>query len=129
MDRDALRAIVAADPSALDRINALVHPLVAADRMGFLLQTDAPVVVLDVPLLFETGLATACDRTVVVSTDAATQRARVLARGTMTDADLDAILSRQMPDADKRARADYVVDSTTPETARADVDRIWEDVA
>ena len=124
VDRDALRAIVAADPSALDRVNAIVHPLVAADRAAFLADADAPLVVLDVPLLFETGLDAAVDRVAVVSTDAATQRARVLSRGTMTATDLAAILSRQMRDADKRARAHYVIDTSTLATARDMVDRI-----
>lgn len=128
VDRAALRAAIAADPSALDRIDAIVHPLVAEDRAAFLRAASAPVAVLDVPLLFETGLDAACDRTVVASTDPAEQRRRVLARGTMTAADLDAILSRQMPDADKRARADYVVDTTTPGGAARDVDRIWRDL-
>ncbi|WP_343069901.1 dephospho-CoA kinase [Jannaschia sp. Os4] len=124
VDRDALRKIIAADPSALDRIDAIVHPLVAADRAAFLAATDAPLVVLDVPLLFETGLDAAVDRVAVVSTDAATQRQRVLARGTMTEADLAAILSRQMPDADKRARAHYIIDTSTRATAQDMVERI-----
>ena len=129
VDRAALRAVVAADAGALDRLNGIVHPLVAEDRAAFLAANAAPVAVLDVPLLFETGLDAACDATVVASTDPARQRARVLARGTMTADDLDAILSRQMPDADKRARADYIVDTTTPETAARAVDAIWEAIA
>ena len=128
VDRDALRAVVAADPSALDRINAIVHPLVAEDRAAFLAAADAPLVVLDVPLLFETGLDAAVDRVAVVSTDAATQRARVLARGTMTAADLDAILSRQMPDAEKRARADYIIDTSNLDVAQDAVSRIVEEL-
>ena len=125
VDRAALRARISCDPALLDNVNAIVHPLVAERRKAFLeAHADAALVVLDVPLLFETGLQDACDRTAVVSADAATQRDRVLARGTMTPAGLDAILSRQMPDADKRARADYVIDTTTLGTARDAVDAI-----
>ncbi|WP_299139817.1 dephospho-CoA kinase [uncultured Tateyamaria sp.] len=123
VDRDALRQIIADDPTALDRINAIVHPLVATDRAAFLDQAQG-LVVLDVPLLFETGLDAACDKVAVVSVNAETQRTRVLARGTMTETDLDHILSRQTPDADKRARADYVIDTSTLESARAKVSEI-----
>ncbi|WP_298437646.1 dephospho-CoA kinase [uncultured Jannaschia sp.] len=112
VDRDALRAIVTADSGALDRLNAIVHPLVAEDRAAFL-DGRTGLVVLDVPLLFETGLDATCDRIAVVSVDAAIQRARVLERGGMDAAQLDAILARQVPDAEKRARADYVIDTST----------------
>ncbi|MEL7461619.1 MAG: dephospho-CoA kinase [Pseudomonadota bacterium] len=117
VDRAVLRALVADDPGVLDKINAIVHPIVAADRAAFLAQHQR-LVLLDIPLLFETGLEGECDAVVVVSTDAATQKARVLARGTMTQADFDAILSRQMPDAEKRARADYVIPTDNLDGAR-----------
>jgi dephospho-CoA kinase len=117
VDRAALRAQVAADPRALDRLTALVHPLVAADRAAFLDQhREAPIVVLDVPLLYETGLDAACDAVAVVSAPPDTQRQRVLARG-LTEAEFQAILARQLPDADKRARADYVIPTTSLEAA------------
>ena len=125
VDRGALRALIAADPSVLDRVNAVVHPLVAEDRAAFL-EGKRGLVVLDVPLLFETGLDRAVDAVAVVSVDTATQRKRVLARGTMTEADLDAILSRQTPDAEKRARADFVIDTTSPESARKGVRAVLE---
>lgn len=128
IDRAALRAAVAADPGLIDRLNATVHPLVAADRAAFLAQVSAPVVLLDIPLLYEAGGAALCDAVAVVSTDAATQRARVLARG-LSEAEFHTILSRQMPDADKRARADFVIDSSTLDSARADVDRILTAIA
>ncbi|WP_308916272.1 dephospho-CoA kinase [Jannaschia sp. LMIT008] len=128
VDRSILRAHVAADPAVLDRVSAIVHPLVARDREAFLMGRDDPLVVLDVPLLFEMGLDARVDRVAVVSTDATTQRDRILSRGTMTGAELDAILSRQIPDADKRARADYVIDTSTPATARAMVDRIMAEL-
>ncbi|AWD22126.1 dephospho-CoA kinase [Fuscovulum blasticum] len=128
VSRPALRAIIAADPTALDRINALVHPLVAADRAAFLDSAQADIVLLDLPLLFETGAETLCDAVVVVTAPPDVQRARVLARGTMTETDLAAILARQMPDAQKRARADYVIRTTTLDTARAAVKDVVSDI-
>ena len=128
VSRPALKALIAADPGALGRIEAIVHPLVAADRAAFLARVSAPVALLDIPLLFETGADGWLDATVVVSAPAAMQRARVLARPGMTGADLDRILARQMPDAEKRARADYVIDTSTPETAAAGVDATLADL-
>jgi len=123
VDRAALRAVIAADPGALDRVNAIVHPLVAQDRAAFLSRNPG-FVVLDVPLLFETGLDAACDRVAVVSTDAATQRLRVLERGTMSAEEFETILARQVPDAEKRERADYIIDSSTMQRGRDMVARI-----
>jgi dephospho-CoA kinase len=128
VSRPRLRALIASDRAVLDQINAIVHPLVAADRAAFLAATDADLVVLDVPLLFETGLNAACTGVAVVSAPAALQRARVLERGQMSPADLDLILSRQMPDADKRARATWVIDTTTLDTARAAVRQIIDHI-
>ena len=119
VDRGVLKTWLAADPSRLAQLEAVVHPLVAADRAAFIAQADAPLVVLDIPLLFETGAQV--DTVLVVSAPPDVQRARVLARGGMTDAQLDLILSRQMPDADKRARADYVIETTDMDSARAQV--------
>ena len=126
VDRAVLRQI-ATDPRALRRIEAIVHPLVAADRIAFL-DRDAPLVLLDIPLLFETGAEGAVDRIAVVTAPADVQRARVLGRGTMTPAQLDAILARQMPDADKRARADYIIETTSLPEARATVARIVKEL-
>ncbi len=110
VDRAALGRAVLGDPAALGRLEAIVHPAVAAERAAFLAdRAAAPLVVLDVPLLFETGGERYCDRVAVVSAGEAVQRARVLARPGMTAAKLDAILARQLPDADKRARADIVI--------------------
>lgn len=129
VSRARLRAKIAADPSVLDLLQAKVHPLVAADRAAFITAATAPIVVLDIPLLFETGVDAQCDGIVVVSAPLAVQRARVLARGGMTDSDLDLILSRQTPDADKRARATWVIQTTDLDSARAAVRQILQDIA
>lgn len=110
VNRTLLGEAVFGNPEAFARLEAIVHPAVAAARAAFLARhADAPVVVLDVPLLFEAGGWQQVDRIAVVSAEAAVQRARVLARPGMTAERLDAILARQMPDAEKRARADFVI--------------------
>ena len=128
VDRGRLRDVIARDPDALARIEAIVHPLVAGDRAAFLAAQVADIVVFDIPLLFETGGESAMDTVVVVSAPPGTQRARVLARDTMTGADLDAILARQVPDEEKRARADYVIVTDTLDHARAQVRAVLEDL-
>jgi dephospho-CoA kinase len=119
IDRAALKPLVTADPSALAWLEAQVHPLVAADRAAFLAAATADLVVLDIPLLFETGADAAMDATLLVTAPAALQRARVLARPGMTEAALAAILARQMPDADKRARATHIIETLSLDSARA----------
>lgn len=110
LDRAALRQAVFGDDAALARLEGIVHPAVAAAREAFLAaHADAPLVVLDVPLLFEKAGWRGVDRIAVVSAAPEVQRARVLARPGMTAAAFAAILSRQMPDAEKRARADHVI--------------------
>jgi dephospho-CoA kinase len=110
VDRQRLAALVAKDPSQLRRLEALVHPLVAEDRDRFLAENvDAPILVLDVPLLFETGGEAGVDAVVVVSAPPAMQRQRVLARPGMTEEKFQALLARQLPDAEKRAKAHFVV--------------------
>lgn len=110
VDRAALGAAVLGDDAAMKRLEAIVHPAVAAERAAFLADhAAASVVVFDVPLLFETGGDARVDLVVVVSAPVEVQRARVLARAGMTEAKLAAILARQTPDAEKRARADVVV--------------------
>ncbi len=128
VDRARLRAAIAADPGLLARLEAVVHPLVAADRASFIASAAADVIVCDVPLLFETGSEGQFDAIVVVSAPAEVQRDRVLARGTMSAAEFDAILARQMPDAEKRARADRVIDTIDLAAARAEVERIMAEV-
>ena len=126
VDRARLSAEVLGDPGALRRLEAITHPLVFLDRAAFLREAaQAPVAVLDVPLLFETGGERLTHAVAVVSAPADVQRARVLARPGMSQAKLEAILARQTPDAEKRARADFVIDTSQGvEPARAEVNRI-----
>ena len=115
VDRAKLSARVVHDQAAIKQLEQIVHPMLGASRKKFLDEAEAsgaPVVVMDIPLLFETGGEKRVDAVVVVSTDAASQRERILARGTMTNEALDGILARQMPDAEKRKRADFVVDTS-----------------
>lgn len=112
VDREALAARVLGDADALSRLETIVHPLVAARREAFLAaarDAGAPLAVLDIPLLFETGGDRLVDRIVVVSAPESVQKARVLARPGMTEERLSAILARQVPDAEKRRRADVVI--------------------
>lgn len=128
IDRTILKQIISEDASALREIEKIVHPLVAQDRQAFLETASSDVVVFDIPLLFEGSGAAMMDATVVVSAPADVQRARVLDRGTMTEAQFEHILSKQMPDAEKRERADYVVETTTLDAAREQVRAVLEDI-
>lgn len=121
VDRGRLKTWIADDPSALRQIEAVVHPLVARDRAEFLAAATAPIVLFDIPLLFETGVDAQMRRTIVVTAPPDLQRARVLERPGMTGAMLDTILAAQMPDAEKRARADYVIETRTLEQTARDV--------
>jgi dephospho-CoA kinase len=128
VDRAALAARVLGDDGAVRRLEAIVHPLVQEMRARFLDTARAEgrdVVVVDIPLLFETGGEARVDKTVVVSAPAGLQRERVLARPGMTADRFEAILARQMPDEEKRRRADFVVDSSVGlDHAFAEVERI-----
>jgi dephospho-CoA kinase len=115
VDRAKLSAKVVHDRAAIQRLEQVVHPMLRSYHQKFLddaEQGGAPVVVMDVPLLFETGGEKRVDAVVVVTTAPEVQRERILARGTMTAETLDAILARQTPDAEKRRRADFVVDTS-----------------
>jgi dephospho-CoA kinase len=112
LDRERLATVVLKDPRQLDALEAIVHPAVQAARERFVADhADAPAALFEIPLLFETGGEAAFDKVVVVSAPAEVQRRRVLARPGMTAEKLAAILERQLPDAAKRARADFVVDT------------------
>ena len=114
IDRTRLSQAVVANPEALQILESIVHPLVGADRVGFFEEAKsegADIVVLDIPLLYETGGDKKVDKVVVVSAPVGMQRERVLARTGMEPAKFEAILARQTPDAEKRARADFVIDT------------------
>lgn len=129
VNRAALRALIQADKTVLDRLNAAVHPLVAEDRAQFLRTHEAAeIVLLDVPLLYESHIDTTCDAVAVVSAPPEVQCERVLSRGAMTEAEFQTILSRQMPDAEKRARADYIIPTTSLEAARQAVKDVLADI-
>ena len=122
VDRARLRAALSGQKQALSRLESIVHPLTTAARAAFIADhADADLILLDIPLLYETGAETACDAVLVVSAPPEVQRARVLDRGTMTEAELEMILARQLPDAEKRARADHVIETLTLEQTRAAV--------
>lgn len=126
VDRARLGALVFGNPEALARLEAIVHPAVAEMRRAFLRENAGrPLVVFDIPLLYEKGRAQGLDAVAVVSAPADAQRARVLARPGMTEQKFAQILALQVPDAEKRARADFVIDTGTDlATTRAAVERI-----
>jgi len=132
VDRSKLSARVVHDPAAIKQLEQIVHPMLGASRQKFFAEAEAakaPVVVLDIPLLFETGGEKRVDAVVVVSTSPELQRERVLARGTMDEAKLDAIIAKQTPDAEKRKRADFVVDTSHGlEPVRAQIAQILTEV-
>ena len=114
LDRDRLSRLVLGYPAELEALEAIVHPEVQEARAKFLKENeDAPALLFDIPLLFETGGEKAFDKIIVVSAPDTVQRQRVLARPGMTEEKLDAILARQTPDEEKRRRADFVVDTGT----------------
>jgi dephospho-CoA kinase len=115
VDRARLSALVVHDPGAMQQLERIVHPMLGASRKKFLDDAErsgAPVAVVDVPLLYETGGENRVDAVVVVTTSPEVQRERILARDNMSGEKLDAILARQLPDSEKRKRADFVVDTS-----------------
>jgi dephospho-CoA kinase len=132
VDRAALSQAVLGKPDEFKKLESIIHPLVAKVQLEWLeaqRAEGAGLVVLDIPLLFETGGEARVDKVVVVSAPAEVQRERVLAREGMTADKLDAILAKQVPDAEKRAKADYVVDTSRGlDDARAQVKAIVEDL-
>ena len=130
VDRAALAKIVLSDSDQLKKLEALVHPLVAADRLAFLeeaMKANAAMAVLDIPLLFENGSEAFFDAVVVVSAPYDVQRERVLARPGMTEEKFNAIVAQQMPDAEKREKADFVIKTDQPlEATQAAVKAVFE---
>lgn len=124
VSRGALRNIIARDPEALPAIEQIVHPLVQQDRAEFVANHPDDIGVFDIPLLFETGAESEMDAVICVSVSPEIQRKRVLDRGSMIAEDLDRILARQMPNTEKCARADVVIETDTLEHARTQVQSV-----
>lgn len=133
IDRKALSALLAEAPDGFRDLEAIIHPLVRAREAAFLArerERGSALVVLDIPLLYETGGEARVDKVVVVTCDPQTQRARVLARPGMTEEKFQLILSRQMPDAEKRRRADFIIDTGRGlEAARKQVEEVIAELA
>lgn len=121
VSRDALKRIISADPTALKRIESIVHPLVARDREAFRQAARSDILVFDIPLLFEAGCDAQMDAVACVSIPPDEQKSRVMARGTMTEAQFEQIRAKQMPNDEKCARSDFVIVTDTLDHARAQV--------
>lgn len=125
IDKIILKAAIKQEPRLLKQLEAIVHPLVQDDRAEFIKQhSNAEIILFDIPLLFETGGDKEMDHVVVVSTSPDLQKKRVLERGTMDEETFEMILQKQMPDSEKRKRADTVIDTTTLEVARQQVEAL-----
>lgn len=124
VDRATLRDWLNRHPDEMKTLEAIIHPLVQKDRTAFVeqhRQLGTPLIVLDIPLLFETGADAQCHATLVVTANPAEQRRRVLARPGMTEADFERLNARQMPDAEKRARASHVIETKSKAQTRAEI--------
>ena len=128
ISRPALKEIIARDESALKKIEAIVHPLVGKDRANFLATARSEIVVLDIPLIFETGGNLRMDAVACVTVSGELQQERVMARGTMTQEQFENIRAKQMPNDEKCALSDYVIETDTVEHARAQVQAVIEDI-
>jgi len=128
VSRDRLKKIIERDDTALKQIEQIVHPLVAQDRADFIAQSTTDIVVLDIPLLFETGGDSAMDAVACVTISLEEQKKRVLARGTMTLEQFARIRDKQMPNDEKCRRADYVIETDTLEHARRQVQDIVQQI-
>ena len=128
VNRAALKQILAETPAAFAQLEAIVHPLLAADRQEFREAAESDVLVFDIPLLFETGGDAAMDAVACVRVDAETQRTRVLERGTMSEAQFEQILAKQMPIDEKCARSDFIIETDTLDHAEAQVGDILDQI-
>lgn len=128
VDRSKLRSAISEDETVLHAVEQAVHPLVGLDRLEFIGAHGDPILLFDIPLIYETGIASEFDAVAVVSTSVELQKARVLARPNMNAEAFELILSKQVPDAEKRSLADFVIDTTTMETAESDVARVLAEI-
>ncbi len=128
VSRVALKREITLNPEALRLIENIVHPLVAADRLAFLADTQADIAVFDIPLLYETGSDAQMDAVACVTAPEYIQRLRVLDRGTMSEKQFETIRDTQLPDAEKQARADYVIETDSLEHARKQVQAVLKDI-
>ena len=124
VSKQALKQAISQDSDILQQLERIVHPLVQSDSAEFAKTAKSPMILFDIPLLFETGGDADMDAIIVVTAPPQVQRARVMARGTMDDTQFQAILARQMPDAEKRARADFIVTTETLDDTREQVEDI-----
>lgn len=128
VSRDVLKKIIAQDQTALSKIEQIVHPLLTQDRQNFIKTACSDILLFDIPLLYETGAEQWLDAVLVVSAPAEIQKQRVMARGGMTEAQFQIILSRQMSDAEKRDKADFIIETLTLDQTRADVERLLAEI-
>jgi len=128
VQRDVIKRIIAHNPDVLHQIEQIVHPLVSADRAEFVSNADSAMVLLDIPLLFETGADAQMDAVVVVTAPFEIQKKRILARPGMTQSQFDMILAKQMQDSEKRQKADYVIKTTSIEDAKLQVQSVIDQI-
>ena len=128
VNRDKLRTLILEDPTLLAKIEAIIHPIVQKDRQAFIASNPGSILVFDIPLLFELNSETDFDAVACVLSTFEMQKTRVMARPGMTRTHLEMIISKQLPAADKAARANYIINTATKDIARAAVDSIIKDI-
>jgi dephospho-CoA kinase len=128
VNRDKLRTLILEDPTLLAKIEAIIHPIVQKDRQAFIASNPGSILVFDIPLLFELNSEADFDAVACVLSTFEMQKTRVMARPGMTRAHLEMIISKQLPAADKAARANYIINTATKDIARATVDSIIKDI-
>lgn len=128
VSKERLKEWISSDQTALKTIEKIVHPLVAQHRSQFIAASTADIIVLEIPLLFETGAEDQLDAIACVTVDSDIQRQRVLQRGTMTELEFNHILTRQMPDAEKREKSDYIIETNSLDHARLQVQIVVDDI-